>query len=176
MNFWKLGNKTLSQCDGNADADDRSNCSSSPCTSYRRAKNLSEGHCLALQGFAEWSKAPNSDLQGQIFLSAPNNYDRSILFLAYLLISSILFKELPLMNHIPILFPFALVYWAPVWCSPWRLRHKARKNNPCHIGKLTSNVTSYVTSTPNVLTIRVMWPPIYNQCIDVLLFVFYRIR
>ena len=171
MNFWKLGNKTLSQCDGNADTDDRGDCNSSPWTSYRRAKNLSEGHCLALQGFAEWSKAPNSDLQGQIFLSAPNNYDRSILFLAYLLISSILFKELPLMNHIPILFPFALVYWAP-----WRLRHKARKNDACHIGKLMSNVTSYVTSTPNVLTIRVMWPPIYNQCIVCCYSFFYRIR
>ena len=39
MNFWKLEYKTLSQCDGNADADDRGDCNSSPCTSYRRAKN-----------------------------------------------------------------------------------------------------------------------------------------
>ena len=33
--------KNLSQCDGNVDADvdDRGDCNSSPCTSYRRAKN-----------------------------------------------------------------------------------------------------------------------------------------
>ena len=39
--FEKLAYKTLSQCDGNADADadDRGDCNSSPCTLYRRAKN-----------------------------------------------------------------------------------------------------------------------------------------
>ena len=42
--FEKLAYKTLSQCDGNADADvdaeadDRGDYNSSPCTSYRRAK------------------------------------------------------------------------------------------------------------------------------------------
>ena len=37
--FEKLAYKTVSQCDGNADAHDRGDCNSSPCTSYRRAKN-----------------------------------------------------------------------------------------------------------------------------------------
>ena len=39
--FGKLEYKTLSQCDGNADADadNWGDCNSSPCTSYRRAKN-----------------------------------------------------------------------------------------------------------------------------------------
>ena len=37
--FGKLWNKTWSLCDGNADADNRGDCNSSPCTSYRRAKN-----------------------------------------------------------------------------------------------------------------------------------------
>ena len=36
--FGKLLNKTWSQCDGNADADNRGDCNSSPCTSYRWAK------------------------------------------------------------------------------------------------------------------------------------------
>ena len=43
MNFGKLGNKTLSQCDRNADAEDRGDCNSSPCTSYRRANKCSLG-------------------------------------------------------------------------------------------------------------------------------------
>ena len=35
----KLAYKTLSQCDGNADAKDQGDSNSSPCTSYNRAKN-----------------------------------------------------------------------------------------------------------------------------------------
>ena len=37
---YELGNKTLSQCDGNADADNRGDCNSSPCTSYRQANYI----------------------------------------------------------------------------------------------------------------------------------------
>ena len=48
--FEKLAYKTLSQCDGKAD--DRGDCNSSPCTSYRWAKNwlTAEFQNFCLQG------------------------------------------------------------------------------------------------------------------------------
>ena len=54
MNFEKLAYKTLLQCDGNTDTDpdDRGDCNSSPCTSYRQAKN---GHSGSLFGFTKKS-------------------------------------------------------------------------------------------------------------------------
>ena len=40
LSYEKLAYRTLTQCDENGNADDRSDYNSSPCTSYRRAKNL----------------------------------------------------------------------------------------------------------------------------------------
>ena len=49
---------------------------------FHVCEDLSEGRCLESRGFAEWGirkfcwVMPNSDPEGRIFLSAPNNHDR----------------------------------------------------------------------------------------------------
>ena len=55
--YWDISIwKTLTQCDGNgnANANDRGDYNSSPCTSYRRAKNPSPGLLSGITRLAEW--------------------------------------------------------------------------------------------------------------------------
>ena len=64
--FEKLAYKTLSQCDRNADTDDRGDCNSSPCTLYRPANNpIWWPGGLVLSGCSNWDSGTNLKMEGE---------------------------------------------------------------------------------------------------------------